>query len=112
MPAMLWTKLASSLAPSGVCTTSGWNMMPYILRAGSPKIAKGAPSERPKTSKPSGNEITRSPWLIQTWWRWPVAHRPSNSGHSFSISTKARPNSRWSEPSASPPSWTHMVICP
>ena len=85
--------------------------MPYILRAASPKMAKGAPSERPNTSKPSGSEMTRSPWLIQTWWRWPVAHRPSNSGHSFSISTKARPNSRWSEPSASPPSWTHMVIC-
>ena len=26
-PAMRCTKLASSLAPSGVCTTSGWNMV-------------------------------------------------------------------------------------
>ena len=45
MPAMLWTKFCSSLAPSGVCTTSGWNMMPYILRATLPKMAKGEPSE-------------------------------------------------------------------
>ena len=35
----------------------------------------------PTTSKPSGSAVTRSPWLIQTWWRWPVAQRPSNSGH-------------------------------
>jgi hypothetical protein len=27
-PATLWVKLASSLAPSGVWTTSGWNITP------------------------------------------------------------------------------------
>ena len=27
-PAILWTKFASSRAPSGVCTTSGWNCTP------------------------------------------------------------------------------------
>ena len=27
-PATLWTKFARSLAPSGVCTTSGWNIRP------------------------------------------------------------------------------------
>ena len=26
-PAILCTKLESSFAPSGVCTTSGWNMV-------------------------------------------------------------------------------------
>ncbi|MNC99673.1 hypothetical protein D3C83_180380 [compost metagenome] len=26
-PAILWVKLRRSLAPSGVCTTSGWNMV-------------------------------------------------------------------------------------
>ena len=26
-PTILWTKLESSFAPSGVCTTSGWNMV-------------------------------------------------------------------------------------
>ena len=79
--------------------------MPYILRRRHRRRRRRArlPSV-PNTSKPSGREMTRSPWLIQTWWRWPVAHRPSNSGHSFSISTKARPNSRWSELSTSPPS--------
>ena len=84
MPAMLCTKLRSSLAPSGVCTTSGWNMMPYILRRRHRRRWRRArlPSV-PNTSKPSGSEITRSPWLIQTWWRWPVAHRPSNSGQSL-----------------------------
>jgi hypothetical protein len=33
---------------------------------------------------------TRSPWLIQTWWRSPGDHSPSNKGHSSAISTKAR----------------------
>ena len=27
--------------------------------------------------------MTRSPWLIQTWWRWPAAQMPSKSGHSL-----------------------------
>ena len=65
-PATLWTKLASSLAPSGVWTTSGWNWVVKILRFSSEATAKGAFSLRALTVKPSGRRVTRSPWLIHT----------------------------------------------
>ena len=31
------------------------------------------------TRKPRGSAVTRSPWLIHTWWRSPLSHTPSNS---------------------------------
>jgi len=40
-------------------------------------MAKGALGEVPTTSKPSGIETTRSPWLIQTWWSVPISQTPS-----------------------------------
>src|SRR5690606_37202914 len=53
----------------------------------------GRPSEVPTTLKPSGRRTTRSPWLIQTWWRSPGCHSPSKSAQGSRISRKARPNS-------------------
>ena len=66
----------------------------------------------PTALKPSGSRITRSPWLIQTWWRSPGDQTPSNSVLLPVTSAKARPNSRWLELSTSPPSCATIVICP
>ena len=76
------TKLASSLPPSGVCTTSGWNIR--LNRASRPRrwrSRKGAPSELATTWKPRRKRSTRSPWLIHTWWLLADFHSPSNSAH-------------------------------
>ena len=43
-PAMPTTKLRRTSRPRGVWTTSGWNWMPYRLRAGSARPAKGVES--------------------------------------------------------------------
>ena len=74
--------------------------------------AKGAPSDVAMALKPGGIAVTRSPWLIHTWWRSPFSHTPSNSALGSFTSTKALPNSRWSEASTLPPSWAHMVCSP
>ena len=74
--------------------------------------AKSSLFETPITSKPSGRGVTRSPWLIQTCSRPPLCQTPWNSTQSSVRSTKARPNSRWSEPCTSPPNWSHMVCMP
>ena len=71
-PAMVCTKLASSAAPFGVCTTSGWNCTPYSRRESSAMAANGAPVEMPTARKPGGSRVTRSPWLIHTGARSPT----------------------------------------
>ena len=40
-PAMPWTKLRRTSLPRGVCTTSGWNWMPYRLRSGACEPGEG-----------------------------------------------------------------------
>ncbi len=65
-PATLCTKLEMSFAPSGVCTTSGWNMVVKMRRFSSVAMANGAFSLVAFTVKPSGSFVTRSPWLIHT----------------------------------------------
>ncbi len=66
----------------------------------------------PTTSKPSGSAVTRSPWLIHTWWRSPGCQTPSSQGRGLRISTKARPNSRLCSPSTLPPSWCAIACSP
>ena len=65
-PAMLCTKFASSLAPSGVCTTSGWNCTPNMRPLSWAMAAKGEPSDTATGRKPSGARMILSPWLIHT----------------------------------------------
>ena len=60
-------------------------------------MANGAPSDVPTTRNPGGKRTTRSPWLIHTWCRSPLRHTPSVRPQSSVTSTKARPNSCWSE---------------
>ncbi len=66
MPAKSCRKRLSTCWPCGVCMTSGWYCTPASRRARSSKAATGAPVLVATTSKPSGAEVTASPWLIHT----------------------------------------------
>ena len=76
-PAMWWVKLRSSAAPCGRVHDLG---MEHARRrsgaASSAMAAKGAPSLTPTTRKPGGSASTRSPWLIHTCSRAPLAPQP------------------------------------
>ena len=60
----------------------------------SPMMAIGALGDVPRTLKPFGKAVTRSPWLIQTGYFSPLCQTPSNNGVSSVTVTSARPNSR------------------
>ena len=57
--------------------------------------AKGAPSAMCRHLEALGQRGDAVAMAHPDLVARPAAQRPSNSGHSFSISTKARPNSRW-----------------
>ena len=57
-------------------------------------IGEGRASERATMRKPGAHCSTWSPWLIHTWCRSPISHRPSNTALSSMMLMKARPNSR------------------
>ena len=101
-PAMPVTKLRRTSRPRGVCTTSGWNWMPYRLRSGACSPANGVLSVWAVERKPSGSRVIESPWLIHTGWS---RSRPPNSVASWSVMvTLAGPYSRLAAGSTSPPS--------
>ena len=54
-----------SCVPYGVCTTSGWNWMPYSPRSVSSIAATGDSVEDASAAKPGGASKTVSRWLIQ-----------------------------------------------
>ncbi len=82
-PQIFRTKFAMISAPWGVCTTSGWNCMPYSPIP-FPMAALGEFCVYPIDRNPGGKTSMRSPWLIQTGV---ALSRPSNntssSGHRF-----------------------------
>ena len=91
IPAMPVTKLRRTSRPRGVCTTSGWNWMPYRFRAGAARPAYGVESVCAVAWKPSGSRVIESPWLIQTGCSRSM---PPNSPSSRVIWTVAGPYSR------------------
>ncbi len=108
-PHMPSAKLRSSWSPPSVWTTSGWNWTPTSGRVRWATAAKGELAEVAITSKPGGSRSTRSPWLIQTWRSLP---QPARSGCSCSTCRSARPYSRSSAFSTSPPSWWAISCWP
>ena len=50
--------------PCSVCSTSGWNWMPYRPREGSSKPLIGVEGDSAVTRAPSGAAVTESRWLI------------------------------------------------
>ena len=74
IPAMPVTKLRRTARPRGVWTTSGWNWIPYRLRAGASRPANGVDSVCAVAWNPSGMRVIESPWLIQTGWSRSMPH--------------------------------------
>ncbi len=97
------TKFSSRIRPPSVCTTSGWNWSPKTGRSAWRTAANGELSLVPSTTKPGGRRSTRSPWLIQTVRSAPPGMR-AKSGSSPSTFRSARPYSRASAFSTTPPS--------
>ena len=100
-PQMPCTKLRRISEPPSVCTTSGWNWRPQIGRLSWRTAAKGEPSLVASTRKP-GRRSTLSPWLIQTVRSAPPG-RPAKSASSPPSFSWARPYSRSSAGSTTPP---------
>ncbi len=103
-PHMPRAKLRRIRPPASVCTTSGWNCTPTIGSLRCATAANGEFSLVAITSKPGGRRSTRSPWLIHTVRSTPPGSA-ANSGWSRSTFSSARPYSRSSAFSTSPPSW-------
>ena len=56
---------AAPALPCGVCTTSGWNWIPYRPRSTDSNAATGEAGEDASAVKPGGGSKTVSRWLIQ-----------------------------------------------
>ena len=108
-PAISTTKLRSTSRPIGVCTTSGWNWMPYRLRDGSARPAYGVESVWAVARKPSGGRRIESPWLIQTGCSRSM---PANNPVASVRLTVAGPYSRLADGTTSPPSSWAMSWSP
>ena len=95
--------------PCGVCTTSGWNWMPYSPRSTSSSAATGDWSEEPRAVKPGGGSYTVSPWLIQQLCSAgsPASSRPG----SWTVRVE-RPYSPTSAARTSPPSVSTIACMP
>jgi hypothetical protein len=57
----------SICVPCSVCSTSGWNCIPYSCRAGSSAAATGVPAVCAVTANPGGAAAHVSPCDIHTW---------------------------------------------
>ena len=109
-PATSCTKLDRSFAPSGVCTTSGWNM---VVKMGLRFVGGG---ERRVLGHLDRKAVRQSRHAVA------VAHPDRiftalfpyapKQGRISTISTSARPNSAAWPPSTCPPSCTAVVCWP
>ena len=81
--------------PCGVCTTSGWNWIPYRPRSGDSSAATGEAGDEASAVKPGGGSKTVSRWLIQQVCS---AGRPASSRPGSRTRSSVRPNSPTSAP--------------
>ena len=94
---------------TGVCTTSGWNWMPYSPRATSSSAATGDSVEDASAVKPSGAAYTVSRCDIQHACESGV---PASSRPGSATVSCERPNSPTSAPSTRPPSVSTSACIP
>ena len=97
------------VVPYGVCTTSGWNWMPYRPRSESSIAATGDSDDDASAVNPGGGSNTVSRWLIQQDCSAGVSarSRPCDATVRWE-----RPNSPTSAPSTLPPSSSTMACMP
>ena len=95
--------------PYGVCTTSGWNWMPYRPRSVSSIAATGDSVDDASAAKPGGASNTVSRWLIQH----DCSSGVSASSRPCEPTVRCeRPNSPTSAPSTRPPSSSTIACMP
>jgi hypothetical protein len=108
-PQMSSRKRRSTSVPYGVCTTSGWNWMPYSARSVSSNAATGDSDDDASATAPAGGSKTVSRWLIQQGCSEgsPASSRPC----SLTVRVE-RPNSPTAAPSTRPPSSSAIACIP
>ena len=102
-------KLRRIAAPCSVCTTSGWNWMPWNPRAGMAIAACSVLSVSATRTAPGGSSATLSPWLIQTL---SGDFTSAKSGFSATTRSSARPYSRALPRTTLPPSACTAICMP
>ena len=108
-PQMSRRKVSRICVPYGVCTTSGWNWIPYRPRSASSIAATGDSVDDASAVKPGGASKTVSRWLIQQDCSSGV---PARSRPGSLTVRRERPNSPTSAPSTRPPSSSTIACMP
>ena len=108
-PQMSRRKVSRICVPYGVCTTSGWNWIPYRPLSRCSRAATGDSVDDASAVKPGGASKTVSRWLIQQDCS---AGRPASRRPGSATFSCERPNSPTSAPSTRPPSSSTMACIP
>ena len=108
-PQMSSRKRVRICVPYGVCTTSGWNWMPYSCCSVSSNAATGDSDDDASAVMPGGASYTVSRWLIQHACS---AGRPASRRPGSVTVSRERPNSPTSAPSTLPPRFSTMACMP